>query len=72
MLRVCHRGVNDSNQCIWLQVDSELSLLILPLASPSQSSLAVINSPLEINNAKPVSVLKSKLNFVLLSFAFGT
>lgn len=42
-----------------------------PLVSPLQSIPAVMNSPLEINNVKFVNILKAKLNFVLLSLAFG-
>lgn len=43
-----------------------------PLVSPLQSIPAVMNSPLEINNVKLVNILKPKLNFALLSFAFGS
>lgn len=42
-----------------------------PLVSPLQSIPAVMNSPLEINNVKFVNILKAKLDFVLLSLAFG-
>lgn len=42
------------------------------LVPPLQSSPPVMNSPLEINNGKLVNILKPKVNFVLLSLAFGS
>jgi len=42
------------------------------LVSPLQSIPAVMNSPLEINDVKLVNILKPKLNFALLSLAFGS
>lgn len=42
------------------------------LVPPLQSTPPVMNSPLEINNGKLVNILKPKVNFVLLSLAFGS
>lgn len=43
-----------------------------PLVSPLQSIPALMNLPLEINNVKLVNILNPKLNFALLSLAFGS